>query len=104
VTNIVLNVIVLLVLLAVCLPVLRRLRTGAVVWTAFHLCLLTMVFDTAMIAADLYVYAEDKILGIYLWGAPLEDFAYAIAASLAMPVVWTVLGAREARRAARSDA
>jgi lycopene cyclase domain-containing protein len=68
------------------------------VWTAFHLCLLTMVFDTAMIAADLYVFDEDKILGIYLWGAPLEDFAYAIAAALAMPVVWTVLGEREARR------
>jgi lycopene cyclase domain-containing protein len=58
-----------------------------------------MVFDTLMIAADLYVFDEDKILGIYLWGAPLEDFAYAIAAALAMPVVWTVLGAREARTA-----
>lgn len=100
-TNIVLNVLVLVVLVAVSWRVLRRLRLGALVWTAFHLCLLTMVFDTAMIAADLYVFDPDKILGFYLWGAPVEDFAYAIAAALAMPVVWTVLADREARRAAR---
>lgn len=100
-TNIVLNVVVLAVLAGVCAPMLRRMRAGALVWTAFHLCLLTMVFDTLMIAADLYVFDEDKILGVYLWGAPLEDFAYAIAASLGMPVLWTVLERREGRRDAR---
>jgi len=104
VTNIVMNVIVLTVLLVVCAPVLRRMRVWPLVWTALHLCLLTLVFDTLMIAADLYVYAPDKILGVYLWGAPLEDFAYPLAAALAMPVLWTVLGERAARRAAPADA
>jgi lycopene cyclase domain-containing protein len=99
-TNIVLNVIVLAVLTAVSWRVLRRLRPGPVVGGALVLCLLTMVFDTLMIAADLYVFDEDKILGVYLWGAPLEDFAYAIAAALAMPVLWTVLERRAAARAA----
>lgn len=103
-TNLVLNLIVLAVLVVVSWRVLRTLRLGALVWTAFHLCLLTMVFDTAMIAADLYVFDADKILGVYLWGAPLEDFAYAIAASLAMPVLWTVLERRSARRAADTPA
>ncbi|WP_282949128.1 lycopene cyclase domain-containing protein [Cellulomonas endometrii] len=98
-TNIVLNVLVLVALVAVSWRVLRGLRPWALVWTAFHLCVLTMIFDTLMIAADLYAFDEDKILGVYLWGAPLEDFAYAIAASLAMPVVWTVLERRSARRA-----
>jgi lycopene cyclase domain-containing protein len=98
VTNIVLNVIVLGVLAAVSWRVLRRLRPGPVVGGALVLCLLTMVFDTLMIAADLYVFDADKILGVYLWGAPLEDFAYAIAAALAMPVLWTVLERRAAAR------
>jgi lycopene cyclase domain-containing protein len=98
VTNIVLNVIVLVVLTAVSWRVLRRLRPGPLVGGALVLCLLTMVFDTLMIAADLYVFDEDKILGVYLWGAPLEDFAYAIAAALAMPVLWTVLERRAAGR------
>ena len=102
-TNIVQNVLVLLVLGAVSWRVLRRMRVGALVWTALHLCLLTMVFDTVMIAADLYVFDEDKILGVYVWGAPLEDFAYAIAAALAVPVLWTVLEDRDARRARATE-
>lgn len=99
-TNIVLNVIVLAVLVVVSWRVLRRLRPGPLVWTAVVMCVLTLVFDTLMIAADLYVYDPEKILGVYLWGAPLEDFAYALAAALGMPVLWTVLGARGRGRAA----
>jgi lycopene cyclase domain-containing protein len=94
VTNVVLNAIVLVVLLAVSFPVLRRLRAVPVLWTVFHLCVLTLVFDTLMIDVGLYVFDPDKILGVWLWGAPLEDFAYAVAAGIAMPVLWTVLGRR----------
>ena len=101
-TNIVLNVIVLAVLVVVSWRVLRRLRPGPLVWTAVVMCVLTLVFDTLMIAADLYVYDPDKILGVYLWGAPLEDFAYALAAALAMPVLWTALGRRGHDRATGS--
>ena len=96
-TNIVLNVIVLAVLGVVCWPVLRRLRAVPILLTVLVLCVLTAVFDTLMIAADLYVYAPDKILGVYVWGAPLEDFAYAIAAAVGMPVLWVVLGRRRRR-------
>jgi lycopene cyclase domain-containing protein len=95
VTNIVLNVMVLAVLGAVSWPVLRRMRTMPVVWTVVHLCVLTAVFDTIMIDAGLYVFDPDKILGRYIWGAPIEDFAYAIAAAVGMPVLWTVLGRRK---------
>ena len=94
-TNAVLNLLVLAVLVAVSWPVLRRLRVAPVVGTVVALCLLTAVFDTAMIAADLYVYFADKILGVYVWDAPIEDFAYAIAAALGMPVLWTVLGRKK---------
>ena len=93
-TNIVLNVIVLAVLVAVSFPVLRRMRAIPLVATAVLLCVLTAVFDTLMIAADLYVFDPDKILGVYIWGAPLEDFAYALAAAIGMPVLWVVLGRR----------
>ncbi|MBD5785261.1 lycopene cyclase domain-containing protein [Cellulosimicrobium terreum] len=101
-TNIVLNVLVLVLLLLVSWRVLRRLRPGPLWVTVLVLCVLTLVFDTLMIAADLYVYDPDKILGVYLWGAPLEDFAYAIAAAVGMPVLWTVLGRSGRRR--RGDA
>ena len=102
-TNMVLNVLVLAVLGAVSWRVLRGMRGMPLVWTALHLCVLTAVFDTIMIDVGLYVFDPDKILGWYIWGAPLEDFAYAIAAAVGMPVLWVALGRRESRRTARRD-
>lgn len=96
-TNIVLNVIVLAVLGVVSWRVLRGMRGMPLVWTVVHLCVLTAVFDTIMIDVDLYVFDPDKILGWYIWGAPLEDFAYAIAAAVGMPALWVALGRRRAR-------
>jgi lycopene cyclase domain-containing protein len=97
-TNIVLNLIVLAMLGAVSWRVLRGMRAMPLVWTAVHLCVLTAVFDTIMIDVGLYVFDPDKILGRYIWGAPLEDFAYAIAAAIGMPVLWVALGRRTRRR------
>ena len=96
-TNLVLNVVVLSVLGAVTFPVLRRMHGVPLLMTVVSLCVLTAFFDTAMIAADLYVYAPDKILGVYVWRAPLEDFAYPIAAAVGIPVLWVVLGRRGTR-------
>ena len=101
-TNIVLNVLVLVVLGAVSWPVLRRLRGGPLVAASVFVCVLTAVFDTLMIDVGLYVFDPDKILGLYVWGAPLEDFAYAIAAAVLVPVLWTVLG-RSRRTSSRPD-
>ena len=97
-TNLVLNVIVLAVLGAVSWRVLRGMRGMPLVWTVVHLCVLTAVFDTIMIDVGLYVFDPDKILGLYIWGAPLEDFAYAIAAAIGMPVLWVALGRRTTRQ------
>ena len=95
-TNAVLNLVVLVVLVAVSWPVLRRLRTAPVLGTVVALCVLTVVFDTAMIAADLYVFDPDKILGVHVWGAPIEDFAYAVAAIILLPSLWTLMGGKRA--------
>ena len=103
-TNALMNAGVLLVLAVLVAPVLRRLRPGPLVWGALVLVVLTVVFDTLMIAADLYVFDPDLILGVYLWGAPVEDLAYALAASMLMPALWAGLGRRQDRRAARGAA
>jgi len=102
-TNLTLNIAVLVVLLAVSAPVLRRLRVWPVIGTIAHLGMLTLVFDTLMIGVGLYVFDPAKVIGIYLWGAPLEDFAYAVAAGIAMPVLWTVLGRRGGRGSAPTE-
>ena len=42
----------------------------------------TAIFDNAIIAAGLVAYDKTKISGLYIGLAPVEDFAYAIAAVL----------------------
>ncbi|GAA3223799.1 lycopene cyclase domain-containing protein [Oerskovia jenensis] len=97
-TNIVLNLVVLALVAAVTAWTLRRHRAGPLWWTAAVMVVLTLVFDTIMIAVGLYAYAPDKILGIYLAGAPLEDFAYPLAAVMLLPAVWTWVGDGRRRR------
>lgn len=80
----------------------RRQRTAgtAVVLTLLALCVLTAVFDNIMIAAGLFEYSAEHTSGWRIGLAPLEDFAYVLAAALLLPALWTLLpaGRRRARR------
>jgi lycopene cyclase domain-containing protein len=49
---------------------------------------LTAVFDNAMIAAGLFGYSPETLLGPAVGLAPLEDFAYPLAAAILLPVLW----------------
>lgn len=61
--------------------------------SAALLLALTAVFDNAMIAAGLFGYSPHKISGALLGLAPLEDFAYPVAAVLLLPGLWLIFGA-----------
>jgi lycopene cyclase domain-containing protein len=39
-------------------------------------------------------YDPARILGLRIGVAPIEDFAYPVAAALALPALWTLLGPR----------
>jgi lycopene cyclase domain-containing protein len=80
----------------------RRAPAGhaaALALTAGGLVLLTAVFDSLMIAAGLFDYADAPLLGPRLGLAPIEDFAYPIAALLLCSAVWTLLGRADASAA-----
>lgn len=83
----------------------RRLRSGppasrsgaaappaphlpALLLTAVVLIALTAAFDSLMIAAGLFTYDESQLLGPRIGLAPIEDFAYPIAALLLCTTVW----------------
>lgn len=55
--------------------------------TLLTLAVLTAVFDTAMIAADLFRFDESRLAGFFVGLAPVEDFAWPIAAVLVVPAV-----------------
>lgn len=59
------------------------------------LIVLTAVFDSLMIHADLFYYAGEFISGMRIGLAPIEDFAYPIAGVLLLPVLWRIFARGE---------
>lgn len=88
------------VAVAVVAAAVRRLGRRwwvATVVTAVVLVVLTAVFDSVMVAADLFRYGDGALSGARLWLAPVEDLAWPLAAALLLPAVWELLGGRRAR-------
>ena len=64
--------------------------------TLLVLLVLTVVFDSVMIWADLFRYDDSQLTGIRLWLAPVEDLAWPLASVLLMPALWELLRRRPA--------
>jgi lycopene cyclase domain-containing protein len=62
------------------------------------LLVLTAIFDNIMIGIGLVGYDRHLISGVFIGIAPIEDFAYAVAAIVLLPSLWTLL-ARKAKDA-----
>ena len=97
-----LNTIFLAVVACVALAaVLSRRAPGwrAVGIAAVAIVVMTAVFDNVMIGADLFWYNPERISGAFVGLAPLEDFAYAIAAVILLPSLWHLIGGRSGHEA-----
>ncbi|HWR86672.1 MAG TPA: lycopene cyclase domain-containing protein [Rhodoglobus sp.] len=70
----------------------RRLSWPAVGITAAVLLVMTAVFDNIMIGVGLVAYEPSLISGAFVGIAPVEDFAYALAAIVGLPSLWSLLG------------
>lgn len=68
----------------------------AVGLVAVVVLVMTAIFDNIMIGVGLVGYDESKISGAFIGIAPLEDFAYAIAAVVMLPALWTLVRKRDA--------
>ena len=75
--------------------VARRLPRWSAVGIAAGIPLVvTAVFDNVMIGVGLVAYDPAHTSGVTLGLAPIEDFAYAIAAVGMLPALWTLIGSR----------
>lgn len=87
-TYVVLNGLFLAVVLGV-LAWRKLLVVGRAVWVALVVLLLTtIVFDSLLIYLGMFTYPAEKILGIRVGLAPIEDLFYALLAGLAVPAIW----------------
>jgi lycopene cyclase domain-containing protein len=77
-----LNLIFLLALALLTIPVFRNLRWKAIGFSTAALLLITAVFDNVIIGLGIVAYDETLISGIKIGIAPIEDFAYSLAAPL----------------------
>jgi lycopene cyclase domain-containing protein len=55
---------------------------------------LTALFDPIIVGLGIVAYDESKLLGPTFFGAPVEDFFYAIYAVILIPLVWNRVGER----------
>ncbi len=82
----------------------RSPRWRTVGLAAIPLLILTAVFDNVLVATGIVGYDPTRISGAKIGVAPLEDFAYAIAAIILLPSLWGLLGGGVSRRDRRSRA
>ena len=77
-----LNAIFLVALALLTIPVFKKLSWRTIGLATLALVLITAVFDNLIIALGIVAYDENLISGIKLGVAPIEDFAYSLAAPL----------------------
>ncbi len=73
----------------------RRMAASGI--AAIVLLALTAVFDNIMIGVGLYSYPAEHLSGLRIGLAPIEDFAYPLAAAFLVPAVYTLTRRREGR-------
>jgi lycopene cyclase domain-containing protein len=83
-------------LLVLALLRLRRSRHPAPLLPAGGIALavvlvLTAVFDNVLVGLGIVGYDESLISGVRIGVAPIEDFAYAVAAAIGLPSLWILL-------------
>ncbi|WP_260458902.1 lycopene cyclase domain-containing protein [Actinotalea ferrariae] len=74
-----------------------RPSVRAIAWTFAVLVVMTIVFDNLMIAAGLFEFDDDQLVGLMFGRAPVEDLGYPLAVALLLPALWHWLGRRRDR-------
>jgi len=66
-----------------------------VLLTAVAVLIATAIGDNYIIGSGIVDYDANKIIGLKIWLAPVEDFAYALVAAFLVPVIWNLFEKRK---------
>lgn len=64
-------------------------------YTLVALLILTAIFDSIIIGAGIVGYDPQKILGLHVGLAPIEDFFYAVLAVIMVPTLWNMFDTKK---------
>lgn len=80
---------VFLLLIGVCLVVFTKQKPRNALWlTLIVLLVITALFDSLFIVLGIFEYEASKILNLFIWKAPVEDFAYTVASVFIVGLTW----------------
>lgn len=82
-----LNCIFLAAVLLLALPVMAQIKWRAIAYATTALLAITAIFDNVIIGLGIVAYDPALISGIKVGLAPIEDFAYSLAAPLLITVI-----------------
>jgi len=91
-TYLVLNLIFLGVLIAILAFLKTIVVNKSTLIVAAILLILTAVFDSIIIGLGIVGYDTEKILGVMIFNAPIEDFFYTLLVIIAVPSLWKLIG------------
>jgi lycopene cyclase domain-containing protein len=86
-TYLILNIVFTIVIL-LALGVRRITPSRAWMTTVIIIVILTAIFDSMIVGLSIVSYNHDKIMGIFVGLAPIEDFFYALFACIIVPFLW----------------
>lgn len=77
----------------------RKIKKPPVAWwfVLGGAMLFTLILYPVIIMLDVVAYSPDKILGLKLFGAPIEVLFYALYTACIVPLVWNRLGERSTK-------
>ena len=87
-TYLALNLVFMLVAFVSLMLISRKNPWRAIGFTMIWMFLMTLVFDNVIIALGIVGYDENKISGLLLGLAPIEDFSYTVVSVLAVGILW----------------
>ncbi len=87
-TYLALNLVFMLVAFVSLILISRKNPWRAIGFTMIWMFLMTLVFDNVIIALGIVGYDENKISGLLLGLAPIEDFSYTVVSVLAVGILW----------------
>lgn len=94
-TYLLLGSVVLFVLMVLVWRWPQRVSWRSAALTFVVLFVLTAVFDSCIVLANIVEYDTSMTLGIVIGAAPIEDFMYSVAAACLVPYVWTLLEGKQ---------
>ncbi len=67
---------------------IRKTPWGNLLRTMLAMLTVTLIFDNVIIGLGIVDYDINKLSGIYLGLAPIEDFAYTVVSVVAVASIW----------------